>query len=243
MPRRSRWTPGEVARGKVSANWRFTDTMLLRTNRALLDGGKCAWGLISVTVRARARFNLPPTEQDKIPFADGSSANASKEWGLPATKRRSQPKMKQENTTCCRLTDVKKSGSSATNRVPRQGDTGCRLKFESSASLYSKRLTTRACYANLELFCCLSQAESDQGTEELLERAHQRLRDPFHHSFTIGKVLGRILPDCGLWKESIISHWSNQQMCSQQKNVTAGPISNWEGSRSYPGTKIELLDF
>lgn len=89
------------------------------TNHALLDDGKCAWGLILVTVRARARYNLCPTEQDKIPFADGFSANASKEWGLPATKRRSQPKMKQENTICRHLTDVKKSGSSATNRVPR----------------------------------------------------------------------------------------------------------------------------
>lgn len=111
-------------------------------------------------------------------------------------------KMKQENTTCRRPTGVKKSGSSAMNRVPRQGDTGCRLKFQSSASLYLKRLTTRACYTNLELFCCLTLAESDQGTDELLERAHQRPWDPFHHSFTIGKVLGRILPNCGLWKES-----------------------------------------
>lgn len=111
-------------------------------------------------------------------------------------------KMKQENTTCRRPTGVKKSGSSAMNRVPRQGDTGCRLKFQSSASLYLKRLTTRACYANLELFCCLTLAESDQGTDELLERAHQRPRDPFHQSFTIGKVLGRILPDRGLRKES-----------------------------------------
>ncbi|CAN7991814.1 unnamed protein product [Ixodes pacificus] len=93
--------------------------------------------------------------------------------------------MKQGNTICRLLTDVRKRGLSATNGVPRQGDTGCRLKLQSSASLYSKRPTTRAFYANLELSCCRTQAESDQGTEEHLERGHQRPRDqplsPFMH--------------------------------------------------------------
>ncbi|CAN8008890.1 unnamed protein product [Ixodes pacificus] len=87
----------------------------------------CARDLILITVRARS--NLPLVEQAQMLFADSSSANASAKRGLSATKQNVQMEVKQQDTVCHLLTNPKKCGLSAMNRVLRQSEVRCSQKL------------------------------------------------------------------------------------------------------------------